>query len=396
MKKKISFLIAVICAFLCISISYMLFDIHFLEYEMFDSDIVWMDAISAICMFVLLAIIHVCNRFFDASKTCYVKPLLFDRWCQNTVFISCVTIAISFFTYYRNAYAFSPRNTPFYALMQSFALGVIVCAVVMYVRSYNAKLTREKRIKQCMPKKKTFTLLVEEISEEGEWIHIKGNVNGVVRRKDDFFLYASNGKLNIVPNFKIYQNGIHKTCVKDEDIEIVFLKKYVLHSLQKYCVASNVLGVVKLKGENHIDSPIMNALLLGYRKHYNDVTFMKQLLQTISKSQFLLGANAIDDLHLEIIETLRQNAKLSFPSILADANDKPLHLLPVFTDWQAMYQWEALMKSKNAVSMIYPYEEVYNIMKQGFDGIVLNPYGPASFVIPYDLATDILRMMKKV
>lgn len=395
MKKKISFLIAVICAFLCISISYMLFDIHFLEYEMFGSDIVWMDAISAICIILLLTIIHVCNRFFDASKTCYVQSVLFDRWCQNTVFISCVTIAISIFTYYKNTYAFSPRNTSFYALIESFALGVIVCAILMYVRSYKAKQTREIRIIQCLPKKKTFTILVEEISEENEWMRIKGNVFGIIREKDDLFIYAPNGKLNIVPKFKIYQNGIHKKHVKDEEIEIVFLKKYVLHSLQKYCVASNVLGVVKLKSENHIDSPMMNALLQGYRKHYNDVAFMKQILQTISKSQFLLGANAIDNLHLEIVETLRQNAKLSFPSILADASDKPLHLLPVFTDWQAMYQWEALMKSKNAVSMIYPYEEVYNIMKQGFDGIVLNPYGPASFVIPYDLATDILQMMKK-
>lgn len=392
MKRKISLGIAIVLGILFITICMGLADIHLYYSNTFFKNMIWIDIIWGLCLCVLLCCIHLCNRIYDQTKQFYVKKMVFDRWSQNVVFVSLIGIFLFVYLYYRKMYAYTPYETNTYLLMSAFMLAIVLASAIYYWMQYKNLLPTEKRIQKLLRPKQRYTFLVGEVKEENGIVTLQGIVDGTMDKDDAHCLYMKNENIHLIKHLQIIKDGKQQKSVTDGFVEIRIQQKELKKPISKYSVITNTLEKVGIIKENRLDMPITRALISGYIQYGKDPSYMTQMLQVIQKSRYLLGASAVDSKQRSVVEPLLENAKLSFASVVAKMDDLPVSLLPVFTDWDAMQRWESLMKNSQAVSLIYSYQETYGIMKQGFDGIVINPFGPHSFVIPKDLAEEILHL----
>ena len=59
--------------------------------------------------------------------------------------------------------------------------------------------------------------------------------------------------------------------------------------------------------------------------------------------------------------------------ILGCHNEAGLHLLAVFSDWDAVRKWT----DQRVTGMVMPAKDVWGLAETDYDGVVLNPGGPS-------------------
>ena len=82
----------------------------------------------------------------------------------------------------------------------------------------------------------------------------------------------------------------------------------------------------------------------------------------------------------DIIRVIQSNANVRFMRVSANMKENDA-ALPVFTDWDAFRRYHTVMEEPEAKTLIVSFPQCIDLMKQNYQGIVINPFGPQPFYL---------------
>lgn len=91
------------------------------------------------------------------------------------------------------------------------------------------------------------------------------------------------------------------------------------------------------------------------------------------------------------MDPLETSSDVGFPTLSSRQNPQ-LKILPVFTDWEALSRWKDMMKERDAVTITADFPMTVELMRKGFSGFVINPFGPQAFYLSDMFAESVMRM----
>lgn len=345
-----------------------------------------------IVMAVLLFLLEFLNRKYDQSEGYADPKKVISRWSKNVIFISLI---VGFLYACIDLLSKNTLNTnQEYVYYILFVL--VAWAIVMYIQNYKSLLTRKTRInalknENVIYKKRRYTFFVEEVKDDVNHLYLTGILSGCMKVHDEVFVYTSKEEMLTTRILAINEDGHTVKRAKDKQVTVKVKKNKETELIKKYSVLSDIKEYENKTKENNIEHPYLRGLITGYEKYREDHEYMTLLLWRLAFSNFLLCAKATTPHDGNIMDTLKGNTNAAFPSV-STSIDTNLFILPIFTDWQALEKWSLLMNEKDAVTLINEYHEVVDIMKKGFQGIVINPFGPQTFFMPEILADSIKTM----
>lgn len=345
-----------------------------------------------VVIIALLFLLEFLNRKYDKSEGYADPKKVISRWSKNVIFISLIVGFLYACIDLLSKNTLNTNQEYMYYILFLF----VVWAIVMYIQNYKSLLTRKTRIhalknKNVIYKNRRYTFFVEEVKDVESQLYLTGILSGYMKVHDEVYVYTSKEEMFTTCILSINEDGHTVKRSKDKQVTITIKKNQKTELIKKYSVLSDIKENETKFNENNIEHPYLRGLITGYEKYHDDHEYMTLLLWKLAFSDFLLCAKATTDHDGNIMDTLKGNTNAAFPSV-STSFDTNLFILPIFTDWQALENWKLLMNEQDAVTLINEYHEVVDIMKKGFQGIVINPFGPQPFFMPEILANSIQTM----
>lgn len=399
MKKFVSLLVSVIAGIAFVFLFLVAFDVALFQVANWRVENIIVEVLFVLALMGLFALINVLNMYYDRAEGYAGNKKFIGRWGKNTLFASLVIgfffILLEYITESQVSFLLSQTKQ----MQLLFLLCLVMCTVVYYLKNYRTMLTRKTRIRSLLRKnvkynERRFTFVVEEKIEKENAVHLKGILSGSMQVLDEVYVYNLSGNGCMTRVIGLYENGTRVKKAKDREIEVVIKKNASSSKIEQYSVLTDIRECISKEVENELELPYIRGLITAYAKHHTDPKFMSVLLWLIGRVEWLMCAKATDAHNGDIMDVLRGNTNAAFMSV-STSMDSSLFILPVFTDWDALHRWKTMMLEKDAVTMIMSFGEVEGIMEKGFNGIVVNPFGPQPFYIPKELSQSVLQMQEK-
>lgn len=262
----------------------------------------------------------------------------------------------------------------------------------------------EKRQENEPVRRKTerrFTLLVEDAFKTSriQGMVVLGMLHGKMREGDTVYLYQSSK-----PAMKLEVEGIEigprkaVNVAQNQQVGLCLDLKEK-DAIPRYAVISSI-SPQEAADAAMVENPRLLGLSMEYRRLHASQDYFNILLYELCHARFVVPFY-MDRPPLPNPDgtlSFGKDAKAGFPS-LKKSGDESKSVFPVFTDGGALWNWKGAFhpdQPKQAAAIRLP--EVIRHVKNGHDGMVLNPFGPVPVFLPLDLLekveqTDVYRKL---
>jgi hypothetical protein len=337
---------------------------------------------SFLVMLGTMALIVFCNRRFDIGRGLVQGRLIRSRWAMTTVLMSMILVMITV-SGYRSASAersllSSPKMNP--ALIVGVAA---IAAIVLYFLNYHRFLPRLSQVERAMKRfslnGRRFVFLREEVLENGLWA---GNVSGEMHTGDKVCVIGSDGSRTQTRVRKIQTDGRPCRSVKDAKAVIELGdRKNGMPSSGSWPAVSGQLPAGTAVPAVTAENPRISAMLSGLSEHYEEADFMSCFVYDVVHGQYLVPAKIQNEGGSgDITEAIRGSHDVMFLSV-SSSRDPDKAVYPLFTDWDALSRYTNVMEDEKSVVLLMSFQQAVEMMHKGYDGMVINPFGPASFFL---------------
>lgn len=249
-----------------------------------------------------------------------------------------------------------------------------------------------------------FTLLVEDAVRPSrvQGTIVIGMLHGKVREGDTIYLYQSSK-----PAMELVVNGIEtgpRKAVNVAQNQQVGLCLDVgeKDAIPRYAVISSI-SPQDAADTAMVENPRLLGLSMEYPRLHTNQDYINLLLYELCQARFVVPFY-MDRPPLPNPDgtlSFGKDAKVGFPS-LRKSGDEARSVFPVFTDGGALWNWKDAFhpeQPKQIAQIRFP--EVIRHVKNGNEGMVLNPFGPVPVFLPLDLLekveqTDVYRKLSGV
>ncbi len=249
-----------------------------------------------------------------------------------------------------------------------------------------------------------FTLLVEDAVRPSrvQGTIVIGMLHGKVREGDTIYLYQSSK-----PAMELVVNGIEtgpRKAVNVAQNQQVGLCLDVgeKDAIPRYAVISSI-SPQEAADTAMVENPRLLGLSMEYPRLHTNQDYINLLLYELCQARFVVPFY-MDQPPLPNPDgtlSFGKDAKVGFPS-LRKSGDEARSVFPVFTDGGALWNWKDAFhpeQPKQIAQIRFP--EVIRHVKNGNEGMVLNPFGPVPVFLPLDLLekveqTDVYRKLSGV
>lgn len=272
-------------------------------------------------------------------------------------------------------------------VMQTILMFCVICTAVVYLKRYFRYSVRKnsvlRKIRQgSIHADRRFTLLVEQVipDKKNNATAVCGFVHGMVRVHDKVFAYIPGDKYEAFEVVRIRTGDQNKKFAENEACG-VYLGKYMEEGeIPVYTTITNIHPYSPKKGEINAESPVLRSLVSEYPEFLEDHHFMSLLIYQIVHARYIVPVQLTEeykDWGNPTIE-LQKGTNFAFPQV-TQKKEPTKRLMPVYTDWDAVYQWDHFFDEVPCGAVIMKFPDMINIAKQQFDGITINPFGPQPF-----------------
>lgn len=248
------------------------------------------------------------------------------------------------------------------------------------------------------PEFNRFTFVVEEVFPlEGKWgTTVTGNAHGKVSVGDEVYILSPVGNTF----FKTKVSGIEvgdlpaKTA-ENQSASLRFADLKEDTKIPKYCVISNIPPQQKLDINTAVENPFLLGFIAAYNKLSKDKNFLNLLIFHI------VHANLLAPIYTDSEPVNRGDGKTGFKPgtkikflSVSNPHNKGTHAFPVFTHWGAVGKWSNIFDENHPPrTMILRFPECVDIISksENNDGIVINPFGPATLHLSKQLVNGIVK-----
>lgn len=344
-------------------------------------------------MFLCMLAIIKLNRGFDEGEGIVQKNLFMGRWPMNTLFASLVATVVFAMIYTnetgRTSLLSSGRN-----VSPAILTIAILAAAYLYLQNYHRFIPRNRQIsrvlkKNSLSKKRRFTFEVEEILEDGT---LRGIVCGEVHRGDYAYVYGGQDEKKKVRITKLFASG--RKVRRAYDVEAVIYVPEDRNGIAPVYEEHTVLSSVRSGSfPYHVavaENPRISGLLSVYGSHLEDNRFMSALIYEIVHGHYLTAAKCDDpDANSgDITEAMNGSHNVMFQAV-STSRDPDETVFPVFTDWSTLSRYANVMEDEKSLALIMDFQQASEMLNKGYDGIVINPFGPYPFYLSREYITSI-------
>lgn len=350
--------------------------------EMDLSAVIIILVMSFILMLAAMALIVFCNSRFDRGRGLVPGKFIRSRWAMTALLMSMILMMITVSGYRQvsteRSLLTSPRMNP--ALIVTIAA---VAAVVLYFFNYHRFLPRYSQVERAQKRfslnRRRFVFLREEVLENGLW---KGKVSGEIHTGDKVCVIGSDGTQFQTRVRKLWADGREKNRVKDSEAVLALgTAKDGISDPGSWPAVSGQLPMSATVPAVAAENPRISAMLSGLSGHYEEADFMSCFVYDVVHGQFLVPAKIQNESGSgDITEAIRGSHDVMFLSV-SSSRDPQKAVFPLFTDWDALSRYSNVMEDEKSVVLLMSFQQAVEMMHRGYDGMVINPFGPASFFL---------------
>ncbi len=339
-------------------------------------------AASFLLMLGSMVLIVFFNRRFDRDKGLVQGKLIRSRWAMTTLLMSMILVMITMSGYRQmsteRSLLSASRINP--AVIVSIAA---VAAIVLYFFNYHRFLPRLSQVERAQKRfslnRRRFVFLREDELENGLWA---GKVSGEMHTGDKVCVIGSDGSRTQSRVRKIQVNGQNRNTAKDEKAVIELGdRKNGMPSSGSWPAVSGQLPVSTAVPAVTAENPRISAMLSGLSDHYEEADFMSCFVYDVVHGQYLVPAKIQNEAGIgDITEPIKGSHDVMFLSV-SSSRDPEKAVFPLFTDWDALSRYSNVMEDEKSVVLLMSFQQAVEMMHKGYDGMVINPFGPASFFL---------------
>ena len=340
-------------------------------------------AISILMMSASLYVIIKSNHKFDEKKGYVPKLSFLGRWGMNTVFAGLICAVLTAMITVSEQGSGLLRLSNSASMMRACKIALILAAA-FYVFNYHNMKSRRDQIRKVSKhnsyQKRRYVFLAEEVLSGGR---LKGIVRGSLR-VNDRVLILSPGQKEVVSRIRsIRVNGKKKMTASDcEAVLYVPYPDEPEHTFVPYTVITDIVPGHTSDRSINTENPRITGMLEGYASHYSEKDYMSILIYDLVHAHYLVPAKAVkdEDVMADITRAFTRSREVAFMSV-SSSNDPEHPVFPVFTDWSGMNRYTNVMEDAKSVSVLMTFQQAVNMLKNGYTGLVVNPFGPVPFYL---------------
>ena len=356
--------------------------------------------VAAGAVLIGLLVVNLLNMVADKNEIPKVRIKGLRRWVMSSllaVFLACVITAGLSTVGPGTRSLFSEKKLQYTRLLLIISCTAAVC---LFAKNYDSMLPRRMRINSLVKKEslngtRRFTLLTESLATDGIHIIVTGKVNGTIRKGDKAVVkYGEkcSPKVRIL-SIKVNNRKVHSVTDAVASLYITVTQdKREKYYLYKYSVLTGMMTIPENKGIQNTENPGLLAMISGFEKHHDDRVYLSLLnYELIHAKYFICGMLRENDMKVrtgDIMDPLLKNTNVQFPGVFVNGK-QDRQLLALFTDWDSLRRWQSAMKDEKACALIADMPQVINMVNKGFQGAVINPFGPKSFFVSPELMNSL-------
>lgn len=216
-----------------------------------------------------------------------------------------------------------------------------------------------------------FTLMVETAYQlDGDdGVVVVGNLHGKIKKGDKIYVIFPNNRM-ITSTAEEIEIGPGRRVAEAEDDKIalqIFEIKKKEH-MPPFTIVTNIVPNPDVQNPRAIENPMLLGMSMEYIKRGAEPAYNNVLIFMICHTRYVVPARLAE----EVVPG--KGPQIKFPS-LVDPSDSSRHVMPIFTDWNALRRWEGIFDGKQPEqAVILSFQEAVSVC-QG-KGLVINPFGP--------------------
>jgi hypothetical protein len=159
-----------------------------------------------------------------------------------------------------------------------------------------------------------------------------------------------------------------------------------------YSVISSMVPQMQPDAEKPVENAYVRGMIAEFEELCAKSEYLNVMVREIVHAHYLIPCTVGE-------KDPERGSMISFPSLLSRENEKRF-VLPVFTDAGALGRWTSLFQDapQGRTTTAIGFPDVLKITgggeevkDAGYDGAVINPFGPQSLYLPMSLLNDIFR-----
>ena len=256
--------------------------------------------------------------------------------------------------------------------LTAIALGI---AAVIFTQQQYTKMKHQKELKQfeknaILNGERRYTMMVVESDQD---TICTGFVYGEMKVNDTICLHCSD------------KGDIDATIVEIlcDDKQVSSAKHQMVtirldHSCKDFLLKYSVISSIQTGADSSIiENPGLSGILREYAKFFMDQEYIGTLVYEICMSEYYLIKYTNENVDDERFMSVRLNVN----------PDKAV--LVLFTDWNALLRYSNIFEEDEIHMEVRNIKECFHLIPAKYDSIVINPFGPKSFIITKDFMRHI-------
>lgn len=327
----------------------------------------------------ILAVLTFAMAEYMYRKSCrnevYFR-LKVSPWAKNLFFFGIVGVLIArlvvmtYIVVSQSGANASRELTQIY--LTAIALGI---AAVIFTQQQYTKMKHQRELKQfeknaILNGERRYTMMVVESDQD---TICTGFVYGEMKVNDTICLHCSD------------KGDIDATIVEIlcDDKQVSSAKHQMVtirldHSCKDFLLKYSVISSIQTGADSSIiENPGLSGILREYAKFFMDQEYIGTLVYEICMSEYYLIKYTNENVDDERFMSVRLNVN----------PDKAV--LVLFTDWNALLRYSNIFEEDEIHMEVRNIKECFHLIPAKYDSIVINPFGPKSFIITKDFMRHI-------
>ncbi|SDB47779.1 SseB protein N-terminal domain-containing protein [Pseudobutyrivibrio sp. YE44] len=167
-------------------------------------------------------------------------------------------------------------------------------------------------------------------------------------------------------------------------------------NVKKYAIVTNIAPQEKLDPKVSVENPALAGIINGLQVHAEDNVFHAAVAYWVSHARFItpIKMDIAPEVNEQGVAVIKKDTKIGFymlkstVKLAGTPEGSESMVLPLFTDWTSLRNWEGLAKNGERIhTQVLTFQDVYAMLKRGgaYAGIAINPFNkiPCTLPVPY-------------
>ena len=285
-------------------------------------------------------------------------------WSKNLFFVGIVAVLIVrlIITSGKSSTLSNKEMIQLYLTVAAIGIAVAIFGRQQYTKIKHQRELRHYEKIAILNGERRYTMMVIETDQD---TICTGFVYGEMRVNDAICLHCSDKGDIDAKIIEITCNDKSVTSARNQTVTLM-LDRSCRGFLQKYSIISSIRYDAD---PTIVENPGLSGVLREYGKFFEDQEYIGTLVYEICMSEYYL-----------IKYTGEKEADERFMSVRLNI-DPSKDVLVLFTDWDALLRYSNIFEEDNLQLEVRNIKECFHLVPAKYDSIVINPFGPKSFII---------------